>query len=49
METPKEQAMGYTIVVIIVSLVIYLIVGAVTAQVMWSMSPGPGMMSIPYK
>jgi len=47
METPKEQAMGYTIVVIIVSLVIYFIVGAITSQVMWSMSPGPGMMGIP--
>ncbi|MCZ7385668.1 MAG: Yip1 family protein [Candidatus Methanoperedens sp.] len=49
METPKEQAMGYTIVVIIVTLVVYLVVGAVTAQVMWSMSPVPGMMEIPYR
>jgi hypothetical protein len=49
METPKEQAMGYTIVVIIVALVVYWVVGAVTAQVMWSMSPVPGMMAIPYR
>ncbi|MGB8217860.1 MAG: Yip1 family protein [Candidatus Methanoperedens sp.] len=49
MDTPKEQAVGYTIVVIIVSLVVYFIVEAVTSQVMWSMSPGPGMMGIPYR
>lgn len=49
METPKEQAMGYTIVVIIVAMVVYLVVGAITSQVMWSMSPVPGMMSIPYR
>ncbi len=49
METPKEQAMGYTIVVIIVALVVYWVIGAITAQVMWSMNPVPGMMAIPYR
>ncbi len=48
METPKEQIMGYTIVIIVVTLVIYWVVGAITAQVMWSMSPVPGMMGYPY-
>jgi hypothetical protein len=50
METPKDKALGYTIVVIVVALVVYFIIGAITAQVMWSMSPVPSMMgSIPYR
>ncbi len=44
METPKEQALSYTIVVIIVALVIYIVIGAVTGLVMSTMTPGPGMM-----
>ena len=44
METPKDKAMTYTIVVIVAMLVIYFVIGTITAQVMWSMSPAPGMM-----
>ncbi len=44
METPKDKALGYTIVVIVVALVVYWIIAAITAQVVWSMSPVPGMM-----
>ncbi len=44
METPKDKALGYTIVVIVVALVVYFIIGAITTQIVWSMSPAPGMM-----
>ncbi|MFA4934575.1 MAG: Yip1 family protein [Candidatus Methanoperedens sp.] len=44
METPNDKALGYTIVIIVVALVVYFIIGSITAQVMWSMSPAPGMM-----
>ena len=40
METPSDKALGYTIVIIVV----YFIIATITAQVMWSMSPAPGMM-----
>ncbi len=44
METPKDKALGYTIVVIVVAIVVYFIIGSITAQVVWSMGPAPGMM-----
>ena len=50
METPNDKALTYTIVVIIALIVIYFVIGAITSQVMWSMSPVPGMMgSYPYR
>lgn len=50
METPNDKALTYTIVVIVALIVIYFVIGAITSQVMWSMSPVPGMMgSYPYR
>jgi hypothetical protein len=48
METPKDQAMTYTVVIIVAMLVIYFILGAITSAITLSMSPIPGMMgSVP--
>ncbi len=44
METPNDQAMVYTIVVIVALIVIYFIMGAIASGVVMSMSPIPGMM-----
>jgi hypothetical protein len=44
MGTPNEKVLGYTIVVIVVAFVVYLIIGAIITQVVWSMSPVQGMM-----
>jgi len=44
METPKDKALVYTIVIIVVAIVIYLVIGAIINSVLWSMSPAPGMM-----
>ncbi len=50
METPKEQAMTYTIVVIVAMIVIYFIMSAIASGIVTSMSPVPGMMgTIPYR
>lgn len=44
METPNDKALGYTLAVIVVALVVYFIIESITAQVMWSMGPAPGGM-----
>ncbi len=50
METPKDQALTYTIVIIVAMFVIYLVIGAITSAITLSMSPVPGMMgSIPWR
>jgi len=49
METPKDKALTYTIVVIVALIVIYFVIGAIIGGIMWSMNPVPGMMgSYPY-
>ncbi len=50
METPKEQAVTYTIVIIVAMFVIYAVIGGITSAIILSMSPGPGMMGLnPYR
>lgn len=46
METAKEQAMTYTIVIIVAMFVIYFIMGAITSAITLSMSPVPSMMGV---
>ncbi len=50
METPKDQEMTYTIVVIVAMIVIYFIMGAIASGIVTSMNPIPSMMgTIPYR
>lgn len=44
METPKDQALTYTIVIIVAMMVIYFVMGSITAAITLSMGPAPGMM-----
>jgi hypothetical protein len=44
METPKDKAITYAIVVIIAMIVIYFIMGAIASGIVTSMSPVPRMM-----
>lgn len=46
METPKEQAITYTIVIIVALIVIMFIIGAITSSIAYSMSPPSGMMGV---
>ncbi len=41
MKAPEDKAVGYTVVVIIVAIVLYFVIGAVVAQFAWR--PGMGM------
>ncbi|MEM2933520.1 MAG: Yip1 family protein [Methanocellales archaeon] len=41
METPKDKVLIYTIAVIVVMIVIYFIIGAITGTIMTAMSPMP--------
>jgi hypothetical protein len=44
MKAPQEKAMGYTVVVIIVAIVLYLIIGVIVAQFAWRPTLGmPGL------
>ncbi|MCZ7402197.1 MAG: Yip1 family protein [Candidatus Methanoperedens sp.] len=49
METPKENALTYTIVIIIALVVIYAVLGAITSTIVYSMTPAPGMMGYHYR
>jgi hypothetical protein len=40
METPQDKALTYTIVIIVAMLVIYVVIGAITSGLMYSMNPG---------
>jgi hypothetical protein len=44
METPKEKALGYFIITIIVSLVVFILIGAITSQLFGFGRGGWGMM-----
>lgn len=44
METPKDKAMTYAIVVIVAMIVIYFIMGAIASGIVMSISPVPNMM-----
>jgi uncharacterized membrane protein len=46
METPKEQALTYTIVIIVAMLVLSFVIGGITSAITLLMSPIPGMMDI---
>ncbi len=49
METPADKAMTYTVVVIVATLVVYFVIGAITSAIMFSMMPIYSMMgSYPY-
>jgi hypothetical protein len=44
MKAPQDKAMGYTVVVIIVAIVLYLIIGVIVAQFAWRPAMGmPGL------
>ncbi|MFN3396696.1 MAG: Yip1 family protein [Thermodesulfovibrionales bacterium] len=45
METPKEKALGYVIVVIVITIVIYVAIGFITGMVFMSGPMGRGMMT----
>lgn len=50
METPNDKALTYTIVIVVAMMVIYIVMGSITAAITLSMSPVPGMMgSIPWR
>ena len=50
METPKENTLTYTIVIIVAMIVIYAVIGAITSAIVFSMSPTPGLMGFnPYR
>jgi hypothetical protein len=44
MDTPKEKALGYVLVVIIITIVIYVIIGFITSAIFMSGPMGRGMM-----
>ncbi len=48
METPQDKVVTYAIVIIIVSIVIAFVVGAITSTIILSMNPMPGAMG-PYR
>lgn len=47
METPADKALTYTIVIVVAMMVIYFVIGSITAAITFSMSPVPGMMGSP--
>ncbi|NJD76753.1 MAG: YIP1 family protein [Candidatus Methanoperedens sp.] len=44
METPQDKVITYTIVIIVVTIVIAFVVGAITSNIIYSVNPMPGMM-----
>jgi hypothetical protein len=44
MKAPQEKAVGYTVVVIIVAIVLYFVIGIIVAQFAWRPTMGmPGL------
>jgi predicted cobalt transporter CbtA len=44
MKAPQEKAIGYTVVVIIVAIVLWIVIGAIVAQFAWRPAMGvPGL------